>query len=52
MVPYVAVISPIVCAVLDYLAPLLWNYHFSYELLLLNAALTFIGLLVTSRRVP
>ena len=50
-VPYIAVISPIVCAVLDYLAPVLWNYHFSYELLLLNAALTFLGLLVSSRRV-
>ena len=50
LVPYIAVASPLACAVLDYLAPLLWNYHFSYELLLLNAVLTFIGLLVTSRR--
>ena len=49
-VPYIAVLSPMVCAALDYLAPLLWNYRFSYELLLLNAALTFIGLLATSRR--
>ena len=48
-VPYIAVISPIICAFLDYLAPLLWNYRFSYELLLLNAALTFLGLLITSR---
>ena len=52
LVPYIAVISPIVCAVLDYLAPLLWNYHFSYELLLLNAALTFFGLFASSRRMP
>ncbi|MBR6130187.1 MAG: sodium:solute symporter [Bacteroidaceae bacterium] len=51
-VPCIAVISPIICAFLDYLAPLLWNYRFSYELLLLNAALTFLGLLVTSRPVP
>ena len=50
VVPYIAVASPLACAALDYLAPLLWNYRFSYELLLLNAALTFIGLLVTSRR--
>ena len=49
-VPYIAVVSPIVCALLDYLAPLLWNYRFSYELLLLNGVLTFLGLLVTSRR--
>jgi Na+/proline symporter len=48
-VPYIAVVSPIVCAVLDYLAPVLWNYHFSYELLLLNASLTFFGLLCFSK---
>ena len=48
-VPYIAVASPIVCALLDYLAPILWNYHFSYELLLLNAALTFLSLLCFSK---
>ena len=47
-VPYIAVIAPIVCVLLDYLAPLLWDYRFSYELLLLNAALTFCGLLASS----
>jgi len=46
-VPYIAIISPILCALLDCFAPVLWNYHFSYELLLLNAALTFCGLLVS-----
>ena len=50
-VPYIAVVSPLVCVALDYLAPVLWNYHFSYELLLLNAALTFCGLFVSSRHV-
>ena len=48
-VPYVAVFSPVLCVLLDYLAPILWNYHFSYELLLLNAALTFLGLLLNSK---
>ena len=47
-VPYIAVVSPLVCVALDNLAPVLWNYHFSYELLLLNAALTFCGLCVSS----
>ena len=47
-VPYIAVLSPIICALLDYLSPLLWGYHFSYELLMLNAALTFIGLFLIS----
>ena len=49
VVPYIAIVSPIVCALLDYLAPKLWNYHFSYELLLLNALLTFIALLCFSK---
>lgn len=49
-VPFVAIISPVVCVLLDFLAPLLWNYHFSYELLLLNAAFTFLGLLFCSSK--
>ena len=48
-VPYIAVASPIICVLLDYLAPTLWGYHFSYELLMLNAALTFFSLLVCSK---
>ena len=48
-VPYIAIASPIICALLDYLAPVLWNYHFSYELLLLNAALTFLALFCCSK---
>jgi Na+/proline symporter len=48
-VPYFAVCSPIVCALLDYFAPVLWGYHFSYELLLLNAALSFLALLCFSK---
>lgn len=48
-VPYIAIISPIVCVLLDYLAPILCNYHFSYELLLINATLTFLGLQLFSK---
>lgn len=48
-VPYIAVVSPILCALLDYLAPVMWGYHFSYELLLLNAVLTFLALYCASR---
>jgi Na+/proline symporter len=48
-VPFIAVISPIVCVLLDYSAPVLWGYHFSYELLLINAALTILGLLCFSK---
>lgn len=48
-VPYIAIISPIICILLDFLAPIFWNYHFSYELLLINTTLTFLGLLIFSR---
>ena len=48
-VPYIAVVSPIACAALDFLAPVLWGYHFSYELLLLNASLTFLALTCFSK---
>ncbi|MBO7136998.1 MAG: sodium:solute symporter [Bacteroidaceae bacterium] len=48
VVPYIAIVSSIVCVLLDCLAPVLWNYHFSYELLLLNASLTFLALLCFS----
>lgn len=50
VVPYIAVCSPVACALLDYFAPVLWNYHFSYELLLLNALLTFFALFVSSHQ--
>lgn len=43
-VPIVAVLSPLFCIALDLLAPMLWGYRFSYELLLINAALTAFGL--------
>lgn len=49
VVPYIAVASPIICALLDYFAPVLWDYHFSYELLLLNALLTFFALYCFSK---
>lgn len=45
-VPLVCLMSPILCALLDYEAPRLWNYTFGYELLLLNGAFTFLGLLL------
>lgn len=49
-VPVVALVSPIICGVLDYYAPILWNYHFGYELLMLNGLLTCIGLWLVSRK--
>ena len=47
-VPYIAVAAPLVCALLDAISPALWGYKFGYELLLLNGALTFCGLWLSS----
>lgn len=51
-VPYFAILSPILCYALDVLAQQLWGYHFGYELLMLNGALTFAGLYVTRKKEP
>lgn len=49
-VPYVALISPIICGLLDHFAPILWGYTFGYELLMLNGLLTALGLAVLHKR--
>lgn len=51
-VPYFAILSPILCYALNALAQQLWGYHFGYELLMLNGALTFAGLYVTRKKEP
>ena len=50
-VPLVAVLSPLLCLVLD-LNSVRWldGYHFSYELLLINAAFTIMGLCCLIRK--
>ena len=49
-VPAVAIASPIICGLLDHFAPILWNYHFGYELLMLNGLLTAAGLMALRKR--
>ena len=49
-VPYVAVLSPLICLAADRFVPLLTGYRFGYELLLLNGLLTFAGLWCASRK--
>ena len=44
MVPWIAVLSPLVCFAIETAAKTVWGYRFGYELLLLNGALTFAGL--------
>ena len=50
LVPYICVISPLLCYGLDVLAQHLWHYHFGYELLMFNGLLTFLGLWLTKTR--
>jgi len=49
-VPLVALLSPVLCFILQKNSQAWFNgYSFSYELLIMNAFFTFIGLLITAR---
>ena len=50
LVPYICLISPLLCYALDTIAQHLWGYHFGYELLMLNGLLTFVGLWVSGNK--
>lgn len=50
LVPYICVVSPLLCYTLDSLTVHLFGYRFGYELLMLNGALTFSGLWLTAKR--
>lgn len=43
-VPFIAIASPVICGLLDFVSKNYWNYSFGYELLMLNGLLTFAGL--------
>ena len=49
-VPVVCILAPLLCGLLSTVSATCWNYHFSYELLLLNGALTAFGLYLASFR--
>jgi SSS family transporter len=52
-VPLVAVLSPVLCYMLSmYSERLFWGYKMSFELLLINGLLTFIGLAILSGKKP
>lgn len=48
-VPYICVLSPLVCFAIDQAAALWLNYKFGYELLMLNGLLVFLGMWATRR---
>ena len=53
LVPVVAVLSPVLTFVLDhYSVQLFGGYKFGFELLLVNGAITFLGMLLISRSAP
>lgn len=49
-IPYIAVLSPIICVVLNHSAKTFWGYAFGYELLMLNGFLTFAGLWIFRKK--
>jgi len=50
-VPYVALLSPIICFFLSRYSSILFNgYMFGFELLMVNGAITFLGLLLLMKR--
>jgi Na+/proline symporter len=48
MVPAICIASPLLCYALNTTTQYLWDYHFGYELLMLNGLLTFLGLWFSS----
>jgi Na+/proline symporter len=50
LVPYICIVSPLLCYALDIVAQKLWGYRFGYELLMLNGLLTFGGLYLLGRK--
>lgn len=48
--PFIAISSPVLIAVIDYVSRTCFGYTFGYELLMLNALITFLGMMAVSRR--
>lgn len=51
-IPYIAVASPIICFVMDYLSSTFLHYKFGYEMLMINGLLTALGLYIVSTGSP
>ena len=49
-VPFIAILSPIICLTIDKVSYSISGYKFGYELLMLNGFLTFMGLTLLSQR--
>ncbi len=49
-VPYIAIASPLICLAISHVVGHLTGYQFGYEMLMFNGLLTFIGLMIVSRK--
>lgn len=47
-VPYICIISPLICFAADYLVKKYTGYMFGYEMLMVNGTITFMGLWIAS----
>ena len=47
-VPFIAVLSPVICYLLKLYSPVWFGYHFGFEILLLNGLITFLLLWLSS----
>jgi Na+/proline symporter len=50
-VPYICILSPVICFASNLILKATMNYQFGYELLIINALLVFIGLYLLSFRI-
>ena len=50
LIPYIAIVSPVLCFLIDTLCKSAFGYSFGYELLMLNGSITYAGLFFTSSK--
>ena len=50
LIPAIAILSPLLSALLNFVSKSLWDYSFGYELLIINGFLTFAGLWIFSKK--
>ena len=49
-IPYISIASPLLCCGVELLCRYALGYSFGYELLILNGAITFVGLWLVSKK--
>ena len=50
LIPYIAIVSPVLCFLIDAWCKSVLDYSFGYELLMLNGSITYAGLFFTSSK--